>query len=92
MAGQMGVWVVEEGDEVLAALVTQVRTYPRKRLLEVPFVGGRGLRLWHAQALAALDEYARKCECSSLLGFDRRGWLKFGFRNIGVIMQRDVIA
>ena len=92
MAGRLGVWIVERGSVILATVVTEVRVYPRKRILEVPFIGGRGLALWHKPLLATLDDYALKCGCSALLGFDRKGWSKFGFEPIGVVMQRNLAS
>lgn len=92
MAGSMWIHLVDEPEEYapLAVVVSGVRQYPRARVYEVPFIAGRKLSLWHKPLLATLDAHARVMGCTSIMGFDRKGWTKFGFRQIGVILQRDL--
>jgi len=88
MLGQRILWLVEHGSEIAAVAVGELKPYPRCRVLEVPFIAGRGLKAWHQQLLDALDAYARATGCSALMGFDRRGWEHYGFREIGVVLER----
>lgn len=92
MAGRMWMRLVDEPEALLAVVVSEVRQYPRARVYEVPFIAGRKLSLWHVPLLATLDAHARMLGCTRIMGFDRRGWAKFGFRQIGVILQRDLPA
>lgn len=88
--GQMGMWLVIEGDKIIAVAITEVRQFPRNRVLEVPFIAGHGLKRWHEALLDALDKQAEALGCSDIHGFDRRGWARFGFRVTGVTLQRSV--
>jgi hypothetical protein len=90
VAGRMQLWTAERGSAILAAAVSEVRQHPRARVLEVPFVGGRSLFLWAKPLLAALDDYARATKCGAVMGFDRAGWSRFGFRITGSVMERRV--
>lgn len=88
MLGRMSLIVVREGGRIVATAVTEVRQLPRSRMLEVPFVAGTGLRRWHKQLLEVLDAQAEAAGCSDIMGFLRRGWMKFGFECDGVILRR----
>jgi GNAT superfamily N-acetyltransferase len=90
MGGRMGIWFIERDGQLLAGAVTELRQFPRKRVLEVPFIGGRGLALWHRQLLEALDAHARDNGCAVLMGYDRKGWSNFGFKISGVLMERHL--
>jgi hypothetical protein len=88
MMGRMSLIVVREGGRIVAVAVTEVRQLPRCRVLEVPFVAGVGLKRWHAQLLEVIDAQAEATECSDIMGFLRRGWIKYGFDLDGVIVRR----
>jgi hypothetical protein len=90
MAGQAVIWVAEEAGGIIAAAWGQIHVFPRQRMLEVPFIGGHGLKLWWEPMLVALDEYARATQCAGVLGYGRKGWAKYGFRVTGVTLQRDL--
>lgn len=90
MAGQMGVWFIEADGRLVACAATQVRAYPRKRILEVVFIGGSGVFGWHRPLLAALDAHARAQGCDAVMGSGRSGWTRFGFENRGAVMVRDL--
>lgn len=90
-AGRMGVWFVTRGDELRAVAVTQIIPYPRKRVLDVPFIAGTGLREWQGPLLGALEDHARATGCACLAGYDRRGWARVGgFAERGSILVRDL--
>jgi hypothetical protein len=90
MIGRMGVILVTEDDRIVGVAVTEVRQYPRCRVLEVPFVAGNGLKRWHQKLLDFIDAAAVGAECSDIMGFFRKGWVKFGFELDGVIVRRRV--
>lgn len=90
MLGQMAMWFVEDGDKLLATLVTEVKQYPRRRILECPFIAGHGIERWHRVLMAALEDHARKFGCSHIAGSGRGGWLKFGFQKGGEFWVRPL--
>ena len=88
MMGRMSLILVRDGGRIIAVAVTEVRQFPRCRVLEVPFVGGTGLRRWIKQLVEVVDAQAETAECSDIMGFLRKGWIKFGFELDGVIVRR----
>jgi hypothetical protein len=90
MLGQMAMFVVREQGRIAAVAVTEVKVFPRSRVLEVPFIAGRGLKRWWKPLLDVLDAQAKALGCSCLMGFDRPGWSKFGFKVGGVILVREL--
>lgn len=76
MAGQLGVWVCEVDGEITAVIVTEVKQYPRKRVLEMLFCGGCGMRHWLEPAIAVIDEHARACGCTLVCCLGRHGWAR----------------
>lgn len=89
-SGDMQLWRIGQPEPV-AAIVTEIVDYPRKRACRVLLVGGFGLRAWRAPLLAALDAFARDHGCDLLEGGGRMGWARAaGFRVNGVHLEKEV--
>ena len=88
MMGRMSLILIREGGRIVAVAVTEVRQFPRCRVLEVPFVGGTGLRRWIEQLVEVVDAQAETAGCSDIMGYLRKGWIKFGFELDGVMVRR----
>jgi hypothetical protein len=76
MRGQVGIWVCEIDGTARAAIVTEVKQYPRRRILEVMFTGGGNMRDWLSEAIDALDEHARQAGCEHIATIGRPGWAR----------------
>jgi hypothetical protein len=88
--GNMQLWLATRGDEVLAALVSEITDYPRRRIIGVPFIGGKEMRQWFRKALATIEAWSKEMGCSGLQGGARRGWAKLAkMDEIGVILWKD---
>jgi len=90
MTGRMTMYVVRDKGRIVACAVTEIRRFPRSLALEVPFIAGRGLRRWWRPLLAVLDAQARAYGCTTLMGWDRKGWSRYGFRVAGVALVREL--
>jgi hypothetical protein len=92
MAGRYGIWLCETNGKIDAAIVTEVVNYPRKRILEMMFVGGSNMRAWLPEAVCVFDRHARQCGCSHICSLGRAGWARaWGGRATGdAIVVRDV--
>jgi hypothetical protein len=88
MLGRMGLILVTEDDRIVAVAITEVRVFPRCRVLEVPFIAGTGLKRWHEKLLDFIDALAIGAECTDVMGFQRKGWARFGFEVDGVLVRR----
>lgn len=75
-AGQAGIWVCEVNGEIYAAMVTMVKVFPRRRILEMVAGGGSGMKHWIEPLRAAIDAHARELGCSHIHSVARPGWLR----------------
>jgi hypothetical protein len=82
-------WAVYDGDDAIAAIVTQLTLAPDGRRLRLWLVGGRGVRDWADELVAKIEDWARSLGCVALWGSGREGWDRIvkrrGGRSIGTI-------
>ena len=76
MRGQAGIWVCEVDGTIRAAIVTEIKQYPRRRVLEVMFTGGSNMRDWLSEAIDAHDDHARQAGCEHIATIGRPGWAR----------------
>jgi hypothetical protein len=94
--GRCTMLFIERGSELVAVAVTEVRDFPRKRVLDVGFIGAKpgadtGVREWAPILTAALNDMARAVGATMLSGCGRIGWARVaGFRIAGGYVTRIV--
>lgn len=85
--GQMQLWLVTRDDDVLAAVVTEVVTYPQGRVVSVPFIGGKELRQWFRKMLRTIEAWSKELGCIGMQGGARRGWGRLAaMKEVGVML------
>jgi len=98
-AGRSTLLLVEddtEEDRLVAVVVTELRIYPRRRVLDVGFIGGavgheRQLREWVPALVERLEDMARQAGATMLSGCGRVGWARAaGFKISGGYVTRTV--
>lgn len=79
LKGAYVVWVAldEESGEFIGVITTRIIDYPRRKALAMDFIGGSRMKEWLAMAQEAIEEHARRNDCSHLEGYGRRAWSKF---------------
>ena len=92
LSGRAAMWLCMRGEEILAALVSQVTVYPRRRVLEMMFAGGGGMAEWREIAVKTLDRHAREMGCTHVACAGRPAWARaWGGKPTGdVIMVRGI--
>ena len=73
--GEMQLWLAIDDGELLASMVTQVVTYPRKRILRIIAIGGGEMERW-IHFLSGLENWAMEQGCTALECWGRKGWLR----------------
>jgi hypothetical protein len=74
---EMQLWVMHDGDAILAAFLTQIMVFPRRKVLGIPFLGAkRGTYKRWLGHLDSVKEFAREHGCAAIRGWGRRGWEK----------------
>lgn len=93
-AGQFGIWICEVDGGIEAAVVTEIRQYPRRRVLDVIFGGGSNMQKWIDKLVQTIDRHAREAGCEAVVCIGRPGWLKaWGAEPTGnIIMVRRISA
>lgn len=85
---QRQLWIAwsYDSDEIVAAVVTELVRYGESPSLvcRVPWIGGRQMASWVAEALDLLKRWARSHGCRFMEGSGRRGWKKYGFEERGL--------
>jgi hypothetical protein len=77
-------WIVfDEGDEIKGALVTSFNVYPRKKYLDLTFLGGEDGPAWKEPMLRTLQHWAHDTGCDGIESIGRLGWEKI-FKEDGV--------
>jgi len=71
----MQLWVAVRQKEVIAAMVTQIIPYPRKKILRIIAIGGAEMDRWFG-SLPKVEEFALQMGCESLEAWGRKGWKK----------------
>ena len=73
--GEQQLWVAMEDDQVIASMITEVISYPRKRILRVITIAGKdghGIDKWYT-FLPMVEGFALKAGCTSLEAWTRKG-------------------
>jgi hypothetical protein len=88
----------DEAPRLLVVAVTEVRDYPRRRVIDTAFIGGApgsdtDVALWAPLLVERLEEMARAIGATLLTGAGRIGWARVGgFKIAGGFMTRKVAA
>ena len=99
-AGSMDLLVVIDDDtqELVAALATEICSYPKLRSLRIVLAGGNDNRLmeWLDDMHALIEEGARRAGCAVLEIVGRGGWTRRlkgkGYTEVFVTIQKPVEA
>ena len=88
-SGHMQLFLAVKNDAPIAAAVTQVLEYPAASWLVVLFCGGKGLPEWGKDGIAAIEDWARRCDCSGVEIVGRAGWaMALGYEKSASIIQK----
>ena len=92
--GAMQLWlVVDETDEVLATVVTELRSYPNYKVCDARIVTGKHMNRWHHH-VADLETWAKTKGCKKMELFARPGWEKVmkpkGYQKSHVQLEKDL--
>ena len=76
MIGNMQLWIATEEQEILLSMVTQVVSYPQKKVLRVITISGEKFKEAHDKFNDMVESFAIKKGCSAIELWGRKGWKK----------------
>tara|TARA_B100000287_G_scaffold402085_1_gene422698 strand:- start:596 stop:955 length:360 start_codon:yes stop_codon:yes gene_type:complete len=76
MNGGMQLWISTEDKEIVMSAVTQIISYPQKRVLRVIALAGENFKEVHDNCINMVEAFAIKNQCSALELWGRKGWKK----------------
>ena len=71
-SANLRLWVALKDKDVIAAMVTEIIQYPRKKIVRVITLAGKDMSMWY-KFLPMLEGYAIRNGCSSLEAWSRKG-------------------
>ena len=71
-SGDLRMWVAMQDNEIIACMITEIITYPRKKIVRVITLAGRDMSMRY-DFLPMLEGYAIRHECSALEAWTRKG-------------------
>jgi len=90
-AGTHLLWVITEGDELLAAMITRSAQYPLSKMLVVESLGGRQMKRWVQNTHDTLTSFAKATGHDGLELYGRSGWVKalkpYGWKHSMVVCE-----
>jgi hypothetical protein len=69
-------WVAFDETGIKGAVVTNIVSYPKRKLLCMAFCGGHDLKEWKSPMLSLLQKFAKDMGCDGIEATARAGWAK----------------
>ena len=89
--GEMQLWVAVGNGECVAAMITQIIPFPRKKILRVIALGGRGMKDWY-QHIDMVENFAIEMGCTELEAWTKRGLLRVlrDWKMTHIVIRKDL--
>ena len=75
--GDSLLWMAYIGREPVAAIVTCVVQYPKRRNMKIEWMGGKRMHTWGNEALAILTKVAKEAKLDAIETDGRKGFSKY---------------
>jgi hypothetical protein len=69
-------WVAFDATGIKGAVVTNIVSYPKRKVLCMAFCGGHDLKKWKTPMLSLLQKFAKDMGCDGIEATARAGWAK----------------
>jgi hypothetical protein len=89
VSGEAHLWIVFDGEDIVGITVTRFWEYPRKKCLDMVFIGGDEGFSWKDPMLEILQRWARDNGCEAIESSGRPGFAR-AFKDDGYKMLWQV--
>lgn len=87
-------WLVSEGDRIIAAVTTEIVVYPNRRHLRVITLSGSKAPEWTPLVDTILTDWAKTEGCDAMEAFVRKGYIpvlaQYGFKHTYSTVIKDI--
>ena len=94
LLGKTTLWVVKDGEEIIAAWVLRLIEFPGRKTLYGDLLAGDRMKEWAHLMDEAVQDWARKFRCDYVEIGGRDGWLRFakpyGYEKAYWVMEKKV--
>ena len=90
--GAMQLWIATEEKNITLAMVTQIISYPQKKVLRVIAISGERFIEAHSQFNDIVETFAVNVGCSSMELWGRKGWKKMlpDWKDSYIVFTKDL--
>ena len=90
--GAMQLWIATEEKNITLAMVTQIVSYPQKKILRVIAISGEKFIEAHSQFNDMVEAFAIRVGCSSMELWGRKGWKKMlpDWKDSYIVFTKDL--
>lgn len=96
LAGDLTLWLVLKEDKVLIAFLTMIESYVTGKSLQIVWGKGEQLQAYLAIALAGVEVFALRSNCTMVEIIGRDGWskplAKFGYNKLQTTFIKELSA
>lgn len=90
----MQLWLVSDGDKIIAAITTEIVNYPRRRHLRIVTLAGSRTNEWLNDAAKIVFDWAKEIGCQGIEAQVRKGFVaqlqKDGFKSSHCVIYKDI--
>lgn len=79
-SGMYVLWVVMDGNEVIACITTRIIEYPQCRAMALDWIGGKRMKEWIAMSNKVMVDHAKANDCTHMEGYGRPAWIRWNGR------------
>lgn len=76
-SGMYLMWVVMDGQEVIAVITTRIIEYPQCRAMALDWIGGKRMKEWIAMSNKVMVDHAKMNGCTHMEGYGRPAWIRW---------------
>jgi len=89
--GDMQLWIATENKEIIAVLITQIISYPQKRILRLISLAGDNFSRFKG-CLDMVESFAISNHCTALEMWGRKGWKRLlpDWKDSYIVYTKDI--
>ena len=91
-SAEMQLWLAIHDKVVLAAMITQIIVYPRKRTVRIIAIGGDDMKRW-LHYLPLVEDWGFEMGCTYLELWGRKGWKKVlsDWKSSYIVLTKEIV-